>query len=652
MLDRSPAASKPPQGLDAMWHRAIGMAGGLVKNRKSFLRQADRISCMEKQFRHVSERKLKDHIEGLQDRFRIGRDTVEDRDRAFAVIREVAARQIGLRPFPVQIAGALTLDAGCIAEMATGEGKTLVATMLAVLAGWRNLGCHVVTANDYLASRDAGLMKPIYEFCNLQVGCIDPDMLPADRKQAYDAQITYCTNKEVVADFLRDRLTLGQIQGLPSALVARIAGDGDSRIDRLVQRGLYCAIVDEADSIFIDEAITPLIISGKGSDPDRVEAFTQAAHLAAKLDPASDYKMDRRHIDVSLTRTGEQRLAEMAESLGGLWAGSRRREELVLQALAAQEFYIRGKQYVINDDRVVIVDEFTGRLMPDRPWRDGLHQAIEAKEGLDINLPVETYARISFQKFFRPYHKLSGMTGTGSEAQRELWQTYQLPVIRIPTNRPCRRKVMPDRIFTDMDAKWNAIVEEVCNVHGTERPVLIGTRSVQASEHLSDLLSEKGLEHLVLNAVRQEFEAQILACAGQRGSITVATNMAGRGTDIRLGEGIADRGGLHVIATERHESSRIDRQLFGRCARQGDPGSARTFTSLDDELIQKHANPVLAALARRSGRDGHEITSAFTRRVVDGAQQQAEKLSFRQRRELMRSDNWLDEHLGFTRKDF
>jgi len=615
------------------------------------MREAERIVSMEKRFLYLSHRKLRDTALQLRDRFRLGRDTIEDRNLAFAVVREVAAREIGLRPFPMQVAGALAIEAGCIAEMATGEGKTLVATMPAVLAGWRGRGCHVVTANEYLAGRDAEWMAPVYKFCGLQVGCIQQGMAPAERKQSYSAPITYCTNKEAAADFLRDRLTIGRLQGLPSALLARIVGDSGVQIDRLVQRGLECAIVDEADSVFIDEAVTPLIISGEGCNQDHVEAYERAAQLASELDSSSEYRIHKRYCEVNLTRAGKERLADLAEPIGGLWACARRREELVVQALVAHEFFIRDKQYVIDNDKVVIVDEFTGRLMPDRTWRDGLHQAIEAKEGLEVNLPKETYARISFQRFFRLYRKLAGMTGTAAEAQAEFWQIYHLPVIVIPTNRPCRRRVVPERVFTNAAAKWEAVIDEVRRVHKTGRPILLGTRSVRTSEYLSGLLVAEGLEHHVLNAVRHDQEAQIVAGAGQRARITVATNMAGRGTDIQLGTGVAELGGLHVIATERHESGRIDRQLYGRCARQGDPGSAQPFASLEDELIQQHARLISAALTRYRGNGDREISSPLSRILIKGAQRRVERVSLRQRRNVLRADNWLDEHLGFAGKE-
>ena len=613
MLARRPQSGNIPHGLDALWNKVVGFIGGVAKNRKYYLRQAGMIMSMEKDFRQSSDGKLSGLIADLHERFRRGRDTIEDRNQAIAIVCEVAYRQIGLRPFAVQIAGALAMEAGCIAEMATGEGKTLVAAMPAVLAGWRSRGCHVVTANDYLAQRDADWMKPIYRYCGLTVGSISQTMPPDERKQAYDADITYCTNKEVAADFLRDRLVLGRNQGLPAVLLAKMYRDRSGRIDRMVQRGLECAIVDEADAIFIDEAVTPLLISGEGPNREHAAAIEQAARLADELESETDYTIDRRYNEISLTRTGNQRLADMSRPLGGVWNGSRRREELILQALAARAFYLRDKHYIIDNDRVVIVDEFTGRLMPDRTWRDGLHQAIEAKEGLEIRLPKETWARISFQRFFKYYRKLSGMTGTAAEARAELWHVYRLPVISIPTNRLCRREVYPRRIYNSIDTKWEAVVDEIYRIQATGRPILIGTRSVRDSEQLSRRLALKGLEHQVLNAVRQESEARIIAEAGQMGRITVATNMAGRGTDIRLGEGVAELGGLHVIATDPHEAGRIDRQLFGRCARQGDPGSARAFASMDDELMQKYTHPYSVGLSRLLTNGKMEISSRFWR---------------------------------------
>jgi len=648
MLSQPVTHKPPPRGLDRLWHQAVGKVERISRGPDQYLRQADAILARERDYRYISDANLRLSLKRLSDRFLFGRDNSADRDEAFAMVREVAKRATGLQPYREQIAGALALNDGCVAEMATGEGKTLVATMPAVIAGWRRRGCHIITANDYLASRDAELMKPIYRFCGLTVGCITPEMAPHDRRAAYNAHVTYCTNKEVAADFLRDRLINAGNQGLSGLILSKMFNGREDRIGRMVQRGLEYAIVDEADSIFIDEASTPLLISGDGPNHEQVEAYEQAAGLAAKLDPSTDYRIATDRPAVDLTSKGKQHLAELAEPLGGLWSGARRREELVLQALVANAMYIRDKHYVVEDDTVIIVDEYTGRLMPDRTWRNGLHQAVEAKEGVPINLAKETFARISFQRFYGLYRKLSGMSGTVAEARTELWGTYQTPVMTIPTHRPCRRRVNADRLFTTAAAKWNAVVEEICAVHKTGRPILVGTGSIRDSEDLSDRLTAGGLDHRLLNAVRHSAEARIIAGAGQMGRITVSTNMAGRGTDIQLGPGVAELGGLHVIATERFSARRIDRQLSGRCARHGDPGSVQAFVSLEDELIRKYSRFIAAALRRLVGQDDQELSSAVWRRVVQTIQKRAERLSLRMRRDVMAADNWLDQHLGFT----
>jgi preprotein translocase subunit SecA len=648
MLAQRTGGQELPRGLDAAWDAAVGIAKKLVPRRQLFLHRVAGVLVHERPFADMSAARLREAAREMRDLFRCGRETRADLERAFAIVREVASRQVGMRPFPVQVAGALALDAGCIVEMATGEGKTLAATMPATIAGWRGKGCHIVTHNDYLAKRDAEWMGPIYRFCGLAVASVEQGMHPPDRRQAYLADITYCTNKEVTADFLRDRLALGRLQGLPAALMAKIADGAGSGTDRLVQRGLHYAIVDEADSILIDEAVTPLIISGEAPNPEQVEAFRQAARLATALEITRHYKVNQRYREVDLTEAGKERLGELCKPIGGIWAGARRREELVTQALTACEFYLRDKQYVVDSEKVVIVDEFTGRLMPDREWRDGLHQAVSAKEAIVIQPPKDTYARLSFQRFFRQYRKLAGMTGTAAEAWREFWQIYHLPVVTIPTNRPCIRQVLPDRVYATDDVKWAAIVEEIRRIHATGRPLLVGTRSVRASEHLAQLLWAVGLEPAVLNAVRHAEEAQVVAGAGQEGCITVATNMAGRGTDIKLGRGIAERGGLHVIATERHEAGRIDRQLFGRCARQGDPGTAQAIVSLEDELVRRHSPHLSASLRGRFGKTDRTVSGPLTRRVFDMAQRRAERMALSQRKGVLKADDWLDEYLGFA----
>jgi len=648
MLASRPRSTELPKGLDAVWDAASGIVGKFAPRRRRFLAMAKRVLAHEKDYRDLADARLRQEAQRFREVFLRGRDTPEVLYRAFAMVREVAWRKLGEKPYLVQVAGALALDTGCVAEMATGEGKTLTATLPATINGWRGRGCHVITVNDYLAKRDAEWMSQIYGFCGLRAAYIEGKMPAPQRRAAYQADITYCTNKEVCADFLRDRLSLGSLRGLPMALLTKIAQGAGAGTDRLVMRGLHYAIVDEADSVLIDEAVTPLIISGEAPNQEQVEAFAQAADIASQFALGSDYRVNQRYREVDLTPAGARKLDLRAEGLGGLWAGRRRREELLVQALTARELFLLDKQYVIDDGKVVIVDEFTGRLMPDRTWRDGLHQAIEAKEGLEVNPPKDTYARVSFQRFFRLYKKLSGMTGTGAEAWREFWQIYHLPVVLIPTNRPCIRKHLRDRAFATRQGKWAAVVEEIKRLHETGRPVLVGTRSVQASEHLSHLLETEQFDHQVLNAVRHAEEAQIVAGAGQSGRITVATNMAGRGTDIKLGRGVADIGGLAVIGTERHESGRIDRQLYGRSARQGDPGTAQAIVSIEDELLPRYSPHVARTLSKRYGKTDRDISSALVRRVFDSAQTKAEKLALRQRKGVLRTDDWLDEYLGFA----
>jgi preprotein translocase subunit SecA len=646
-----------PGNLDAVWDLARGYVSRLKYRQGRYMARARKVLSFEKMYGAMTDATLREAALAFREKFRTGRDKPRDLLTATALVREVAFRKRAEKHYLVQVAGALAMAEGCIAEMATGEGKTLTATLTATVAGWRGRGCHVITVNDYLAKRDAELMRGIYEFCGLTVAYLQGETKPPERRAAYRADITYCTNKEVCADFLRDRLALGAMKDLPSALLGKMLYGAGT--DRVVMRGLAFAIVDEADSVLIDESVTPLIISGDAPNQEQVEAFKQAADIAMRLVQQKHYKVNPRYREVELTDQGFEHVMTMSEHMGGIWNGARRAEELVTQALTAREFFLRGKQYVVakqpdketgeESDKVVIVDEFTGRLMPDRTWREGLHQAIEAKEQIVINPPKDTYARISFQRFFRSYRRLCGMTGTAKEAQRELWQIYHLPVVVIPTNKPCIRKQYADRIFATEDAKYAAIVGEIAKRHATGQPVLIGTRSVRNSEKLSDMLAEKGLDHRVLNAVRHAEEAQIVAMAGGEGKITVATNMAGRGTDIKLGRGVAEMGGLAVIAAERHESGRVDRQLFGRAARQGDPGRAQAFVSLDDELIERHARRMVKLARLTVGtRKGSDLSNPALRTLFKRAQAKAQRMALAQRKGVLRTDDWLDESLGFA----
>ncbi len=611
------------------------------------MRRAKQVLALEESFAKLTDTQLHETGDELRIRFRLCRETRDDINRAFALFREVAYRQIGERPFLVKVAGGLAMQAGCIAEMATGEGKTLAATMPALIAGWRGRGCHVITVNDFLARRDAEWMRPIYRFCGLDIAHIEQEMGRYERRQAYQADVTYCTNKELAADFLRDRLTMGSLNNLTNVLLNRIGTDSDVA-ERVVLRGLACAIVDEADSVLIDEAVTPLIISAEATNTEQVEAYQVACRLASQMCTPNDYHVDYRYCGITMTAAGRAKLTRFASQLDGIWVGNRRREELVAQALHAKEHFQIGKQYVIDGGNIVIVDESTGRLMPDRTWRDGLHQAIEAKEGLQVKTTKDTQIRTSYQRFFRLFPKLSGMTGTATGIRRELWQVYHLRVAVIPTNRPCQRKQLVDRVFFSASAKWRSVVAEIRHIRNSGRPILVGTRNVRDSEHLSRLLTAEGLEHSVLNAVRFAEEAEIIAVAGQEGKITVATNMAGRGTDIKLGKGIADRGGLHVIATDRHAASRIDHQLYGRAGRQGDPGSAQAFVSLEDELLICHAPRTTAIVRVCSNHPSRKLIGALARKLFAYAQHRAGRLSRQQRSAILRSDDWLNDLLGFA----
>lgn len=640
-----------PKGLDAIWHSAHGHLNRWLGRRAKLLARAGAIVARQHEIESRTDESLREEIAAIRWLFLRGRETPYDVDWAFVLIREAVFRACGKRPHLVQIAGGLGLESGCIVEMATGEGKTLTATIPAIVSGWRSRGCHVLTVNDYLARRDAEEMAPIYHWCGLTVDCVYQDLEPEARRNAYAADVTYSTNKDVAADYLRDRLTLGTIRTLSGALIAESTLPGGNLSGKLVMRGLESVIVDEADSVLIDEAVTPLIISGEGGDLEQEQSFSEASALAQRLQEERDYRINLRYREISITSTGKKRLEQLTKEMGGLWRGARRREELVNQALVAKHLFLRDTHYIVDEEKVVIIDESTGRLMPDRTWRDGLHQAIEAKEGVPVNAPKATCARISFQRFFRFYRRISGMTGTGAEAQSEFWKIYNLPFVPIPTHRPCKRVMKPCRVFLTQAAKTDAIVGEVARIHATGQPVLIGTRSVQSSQDLHERLERLGLPHQVLNAIYHKEEAEIVAAAGHIGAITVATNMAGRGTDIRLGKGVAELGGLHVIATERQDTSRIDRQLYGRSSRQGDPGSAQAFVSMEDDLIRKYAGS-MARLARRflRDRDG-EISASWARKLFDMAEFRACRMALRQRKGVVDSDNWLDEMLGFAGRE-
>jgi len=567
--------------------------------------------------------------------------------QTFALVREISRQKLGMAHFDTQLLGGWAILQGMVAEMETGEGKTLMATLPACTAALAGIPVQVITVNEYLAERDAQWMAPIYEAMGLTVGTIVADMDADARRAAYACDVTYCTNKQVAFDYLRDRLLLRKYAG-PLTLKLANASTPGQLSERLLLRGLCFAIVDEADSVLVDEAVTPLIISRPGDTGHKHEVFARALELAAELDAGSDYLVDLRERRVDLSERGSDRLRQLCEDASGLWRNTRYREDLVLQALKALNLFQRDQHYLVRDGKVDIVDEFTGRVMPDRSWEHGLHQMIEVKEDCEITGEQETLGRISYQRFFRRYLKLGGMTGTASELGTELKSVYRLRVMRIKPNKRVRRRGLMSTLLRTEDQKWVRIVERIRQMHQGGRPVLVGTRSVAASEHLGKLLDDAGIANRVLNARQDADEADIIAAAGLRGQVTVATNMAGRGTDIRLEDDVVELGGLHVIATERHESARIDRQLFGRCGRQGDPGSYEMITSLEDELITRYGSELGRRLVDLTWRIAPWLAKPFALWLTHAAQQAAEKKNSQARTRVLRSEDYLENVLAFS----
>ena len=631
-----------PKGLD----RFSTHAAMKLRHRRISLpwlrEQAELIDAMRDGVRGYSEAALDEAVREIRELFVRGRQDRDAERRAMALVREVARRQTGEEAFVVQIMGALALYHGRIIEMVTGEGKTLTGSIATVLLAWKHRHVHVFTVNDYLATRDAHSRRETYERCLLGVGAIEQQLDPTRRARVYALPIVYGTPKQITADWLRDQIRLGPVNTAWAGrqMMTMQGGAGGPLIP-----GLRAALVDEADAVLIDEGVVPLIIARARREDEMSEVYRQAASVAARLDEGPDFTMDHVRRKAELRRRGHHRVQEMCKDLDDpIWRAVRRAEELVRQALVARHCYIHGHQYQTVDGRIVIVDEYTGRFLPDRSWEHGLHQAVEAKEGVEVTADRETLARLSFQRFFRSYPFLAGMTGTTADATTEMEQVYQRPVTVIPTNRPVIRQQWPMRIFCTAEGKWNAVVESIERVHATGRPMLVGTRSIEASEHLSRRLEARGLEHRVLNANFDSDEADLIADAGRFESITVATNMAGRGTDIKPDAASLAAGGLHVMLTEMHSAKRIDRQFIGRAGRQGDPGSAQVFVSLEDELV-RHQTPRLGEYIRRSARSEELPPTPRVRGLFRLAQRRAEARDRRNRAAVLKQDDWIDQYL-------
>ena len=567
--------------------------------------------------------------------------------RSFALVRAAAARTTGLRHFRVQLMGGHVMLSGMLAEMGTGEGKTLAATLPAAAAALAGMPVHVVTVNDYLARRDAEWMRPVYGALGLTVGIVQHGQQPEERRSAYAADVCYCTNKDLGFDYLRDTLTLTSQKGRGRLLLEKLFGRGD-RLDRLLLRGLHFAIVDEADSVLIDEARTPLIIAGADDAGADQALYQTALGIASQLDRDVDYRLDAGERSARLTEPGRARLKQLSETLPPAWRSARGREELAQQGLAALHLFDRDTHYLVRDGKVQIVDEYTGRVLADRSWERGLQQLIEIKEGCDVTGRRQTLARITYQRLFRRFLRVCGMTGTALEVAPELEAVYGLESVRVPPNQPVRRRDLGARCYLTRELKWDAVADAVAGCQRAGRPVLVGTRSVAASEELSRVLAARRLEHVVLNARQDSDEAEIVSRAGEAARATVATNMAGRGTDIVLPREVAESGGLHVILTEFHESKRIDRQLFGRCGRQGDPGSHEAVVCLEDDVFRRHAGRMTSLLAAQFRARAEPLPSPAAALLRTVAQQSAEWSNSHVRRATLELDRKLDSALAFT----
>ena len=592
------------------------------KEIKRLMPIVDRIDDLKDTYSNMTDAELREMTDKFRQRLKDGETLDDILPEAFAVVREASKRALGMTPFRVQLLGGIVLHQGRISEMKTGEGKTLVATLPAYLNALDGKGVHIVTVNDYLASRDSQWMGKVYEFLGLTVGCIVHDLTPEQRKVAYNSDITYGTNNEFGFDYLRDNMVIYK--------------------EEMVQRPLNFAIVDEVDSILIDEARTPLIISGIGEKSTEMYRLADAFVLTLKKE--DDFEIDEKTESVSMTDNGVKKAERFFNLENYADAENMEIQHHVMQALKAHNIMKRDIDYVVKDGEVIIVDEFTGRLMFGRRYSDGLHQAIEAKEHVKVERESKTLATITFQNYFRMYNKLSGMTGTALTEEEEFRTIYNLDVIVIPTNKPMIREDKPDFVYKTEKGKFNAIVDEIVETHKEGQPVLVGTISIEKSELLSGMLDRKGIRHQVLNAKYHEKEAEIISHAGEKDTVTIATNMAGRGTDIKLGDGVVDLGGLKIIGTERHESRRIDNQLRGRSGRQGDPGESRFYISLEDDLMRLFGSDRIKGLVDRLGlEEDQPIENKMLTNAIENAQKKVEGNNLDIRRSLLQYDNVMNQ---------
>ncbi len=645
-----PALESYPERADPSEHWLDGIENAFKRvreplldwsRRRELLRRVQRVNDMESDLVSLSDVELEQRVRGMRSRARLeGYEQGAVAVEVFALLREVSRRMLGLRHHDVQLLAGFAMLDGSIVEMDTGEGKTLTAALTAATAALAGQPVHVITVNDYLAERDHDTLRPIYSFFGLSTGVLTHEVDQTERPGIYARDIVYASNKEIAFDYLRDRIVFGGRPKEISLKLNRLAGtSGQQRPP--VMRGLYFAIVDEADSVLVDEARTPLIISRETDASEERKWAEDAFHLIDAFSSDSHFRLVTEDRRVELTDAGRELLKQRAEAMGGIWSNRVRREEAARQALSALLLFRRGEHYLVSEGKVQIIDEYTGRVMPDRSWSEGLHQLIELRENCEVTGRKQTIARMTYQRFFRRYLRLAGMTGTAREVRAEFRSVYDAAVFRVPPNVPSRKRNVGTRVCPTLEAKWQAIVDRTATLVSDGRPVLIATRSVNASRLVSERLTEAGLDHMVLNAEQSSEEADIIARAGEKGRITVATNMAGRGVDIKLDAAVVADGGLHVILSERHDAGRIDRQMEGRTGRRGEPGTTETILSLEDPLLDLLPLKGLRLTGRIAGQAGGRF-------LFSAAQWRTEQVHSRERKALLAQDRRLGVLLAFS----
>ena len=641
-----PPRRKAPK-VGVQWHQWVTFADHLCGRVYTRLRRdSQTVIGLQQAWQGWTDAELDRELGRIRAQVRCGGlDDVSQKDlrvRAMASVSIVAERTLNRLPYEVQILAALAMHEGCVVQMAAGEGKTLAVAVAAVLHGWRGLPCHVVTSNDYLAARDVELMQPLFTRCGVSVKAVVHDTPPEALAAHYAADVVYGTSKQFLADYLKDSIAL---KGAMDPSRRRIHHIGQGEATRM--RGLYAAIVDEADNVLIDEAVTPLIISAPQPNPMLTEAVQAAHRLSADMFEGDDYIVSHEFRDVIFTKVGQEKLEQITHELPPVWHAPERREDLMRQALAAREVYLLDRHYIVEEGKVVILDESTGRAMPGRTWSYGLHQAIEAHEGLEITHPSKTMARMSFQEFFTHFHQLSGASGTLQGVRGEMWWTYGLPTLVVPTRRPSQLVVPKPLHFASRAEKWQALLNSVVSWHQQGVPILVGTRRLSDSEALQSDLEARGLTCSVLNARQLSNEAQIVAEAGLPGRITVATNMAGRGTDILIDATVEAMGGLHVLVMEPYESARVDWQLFGRAGRHGAPGFAQPFVAMDDDLLVRFV-PLIFRSILKPMRSSAWLRALMLPSVSWIAKWNAQRISALQRRGMRKREDQLRKQLSFA----